>query len=130
MKKTTSISIGSDATVREGSSVLLRCPVRMYGPVDIMWKKDGQLMNIRQRRHGDILFKTLDVEDSGEYTCYSRDRAKVKFGTVTLNVIGTTLLFIFLKSFNIFILNSNFYYLMEWKQLEYFHCPWNPGVRG
>lgn len=88
MQKTYSVKIGDIVTVREGTTLSIKCPVNMYGPVDIAWIKDGKKVNMVRRKEGAITFRKIRVEDSGEFDCISNDQAAVKFGTVKLNVIG------------------------------------------
>ena len=88
-KKTYEIDLGTKVTVKEGTSVLLKCPVDIYGPVDYIWKKDGKPLprHIRVQKK-DLLFDKLVQDDSADYTCYSDDKAAIKFGTTSLNVIS------------------------------------------
>lgn len=57
-KETPKISIGSNVTVIEGSALLLKCPVSMYGRCDVTWKKDDSIVNRMSWRR--YLFSLLD----------------------------------------------------------------------
>ena len=35
------LPIGSKVTIAQGNSLLLQCPVHMYGKLDVKWTKDG-----------------------------------------------------------------------------------------
>lgn len=53
-----------------------------------MWFKNGVIIKDDRQFNDMLRIAKLSSKDSGDYVCYSSDVAKVKFGTVTLNVIG------------------------------------------
>ena len=82
------VRIGSSVMIRQSNSVFLNCPVYAYGSVPVQWEKDGKIYQGHTLPMGTLHLKKLNVEDSGEYVCYSNDRAKMKFGTINMRVVG------------------------------------------
>ena len=80
--------IGTTLMTRSQNSVILTCPVLYYGKVEIAWYKDGKVIRDNRQFNDMLRMEKLSAIDSGEYDCVSDDVAKVKFGTVSLKVLG------------------------------------------
>ena len=69
----------------------IRCQVNIY------WVKDEKIFKgARVHDDGSVFIRKVRLQDSGDYECYSKDEARLLFGSVKLKVIGMYIVFIFL----------------------------------
>lgn len=80
--------IGSTVLIRAQNSLVLKCPVGYYGSVKTAWYKDGKIVQSISPFVDGYTMDRISSEDSGIYVCRSDDRAKIKFGEVSIKVLG------------------------------------------
>ena len=57
--------------------------------VNIYWVKDEKIYKgSRVHDDGSVFIRKVKLQDSGDYECYSKDEARLLFGSVKLKVIG------------------------------------------
>lgn len=87
--RTTSVAIGTTITLRSGNNLIIKCPVSLFGQVDTFWQKDEEVFTgTRAHSDGSVFISKIMPNDAGDYICFSKDEARVKFGVVTLKVVG------------------------------------------
>ena len=65
--------------------------------MNIYWVKDEKIFKgARVHDDGSVFIRKVRLQDSGDYECYSKDEARLLFGSVKLKVIGMYIVFIFL----------------------------------
>nr|XP_047139579.1 hemicentin-1 [Hydra vulgaris] len=84
-KETVLVDIGTNVTIRTYNNLKMLCPVDKFGKVDVVWYKNDKQLELYEST---IQLNNLVVEDSGSYFCFTNDPAKLKFGSVEVNVLA------------------------------------------
>ncbi|XP_022080958.1 leucine-rich repeats and immunoglobulin-like domains protein 3 [Acanthaster planci] len=86
-----------DVEVRAGEAAVLECKVAGLPPPHITWTKAGRAFQPDEDRiltgggdSGLLIFKNVQTEDGGPYTCEVANKLGVKKGSVTLSVLPKT----------------------------------------
>ncbi|PAV67769.1 hypothetical protein WR25_04264 [Diploscapter pachys] len=74
LKKIT-LSIGGEATLRQGTSIKIKCPAKKFNKKKIYWTKNGQRIkndaHIKVSSNGNLRLFHARMEDAGFYECFT-----------------------------------------------------------
>ena len=77
--------------------------------MNIYWVKVEKIFKgARVHDDGSVFIRKVRLQDSGDYECYSKDEARLLFGSVKLKVIGMKHFLLYYSLFKILKLNFKF----------------------
>ena len=94
-EKVVKVDIGTHLDIPATSSVLLNCPVNIYDLINVKWEKDKEIFRgTRRHNDGTVLVTNLNANHSGRYICYNDDYSRYEFGSLYLNILCKTIIFL------------------------------------
>lgn len=89
LRRPYSVNIGTNVTIRAENTMFLNCPVAQNRKLKYFWMKgEKPFYRSNEDVNRKLVLRGIKNTDSGQYICVSNDPARVKFGTVSIDVIG------------------------------------------